>query len=42
VIRVRKLSAGIQQDPPEKMSTPLTKDEFAVATDLYYVNISKT
>ena len=26
----------------KKMSTPLTKEEFAVATDLYYVNVSKT
>ena len=25
----------------QKMKTPLKKDEFAVATDLYYVNVSR-
>jgi hypothetical protein len=24
----------------QKMSTPLTKDKFAVATDLYYINVA--
>ena len=44
-IRVGKAGAWQTIQPTtewKKMSTPLTKDEFAVATDLYYVNVSKT
>ena len=42
-IRVGKPGAWQTIQPTtewKKMSTPLKKDEFAVATDLYYVNVS--
>jgi aminopeptidase N len=43
-IRVGKAGAWQTIQPTtewKKMSTPLKKDEFAVATDLYYVNVSR-